>query len=114
MAIYRFRPLGVDKCLHDILMLTPLPDSGERPPPAKPVELDIETPYVAVEAFKGNRLAAVLDQDTDKPLHRSERSAVNHDGSMRLVVRADIFELESFRLREKICQGTNPERASRG
>ena len=29
--IYRFRPLGVDRCIHDIMMLTPLPDSGERP-----------------------------------------------------------------------------------
>ena len=63
--IYRFRPLGVDKCIHDILMLTPLPDSGERPPPAETVYLDEETPYVSVDAFNGNRLAAVLDQDTD-------------------------------------------------
>ena len=29
------------------------------------MHLDIETPYVAVDDFKGNRLAAVLDQDTD-------------------------------------------------
>lgn len=63
--IYRFRPLGVDKCLHDILLLTPLPDSGERPPPAEVVKLDIDEPYVSVDAFAGNRLAAVLDQDTD-------------------------------------------------
>ena len=63
--IYRFRPLGVDRCIHDIMLLLPIPDNGERPPPAQTVHLDIDEPYVSVEDFKGNRLAAVLDQDTD-------------------------------------------------
>lgn len=63
--IYRFRPLGVDRCIHDIMMLRPLPDSGDRPEPATTVRLEIDEPYVSVEAFEGNRLAMVLDQDTD-------------------------------------------------
>lgn len=63
--IYRFRPLGVDKCIHDIMMLTPLPDSGERPAPAEKVHLEIDEPYVSVESFAENRLSFVLDQDTD-------------------------------------------------
>ena len=62
--IYRFRPLGVDRCVHDILLLQPVPDSGERPPPAAKESLDIDTPYVALESFNQNRLAAVLDEDT--------------------------------------------------
>ena len=63
--IYRFRPLGVDKCIHDIMMLRPLPDSGERPKPAETIKLGIDEPYVSVESFATNRLAYVLDQDTD-------------------------------------------------
>ena len=62
--IYRFRPLGVDKSIHDILMLRPIPKDGP-PPPAETVRLDIDEPYVSVAAFAGNRLAMVLDQDTD-------------------------------------------------
>ena len=63
--IYRFRPLGVDKCIHEIMMLTPVPDSGERPAPAGKVHLEIDEPYVSVESFAENRLSFVLDQDTD-------------------------------------------------
>jgi len=63
--IYRFRPLGVDRCIHDILLLQPVPDHGERPPPAETVRLDIDEPYTSVPAFAENRLAHVLDQDTD-------------------------------------------------
>jgi len=63
--IYRFRPLGVDKCIHDIMLLQPVPDNGPRPAPAATVHLDIDDPYTSVPAFKENRLAYVLDQDTD-------------------------------------------------
>ncbi len=63
--IYRFRPLGVDRCIHDILLLQPVPDSGERPPPAAKEQLGIDMPYVSLESFNQNRLAAVLDEDTD-------------------------------------------------
>ncbi|MEQ8691899.1 MAG: SRPBCC family protein, partial [Pseudomonadales bacterium] len=63
--IYRFRPLGVDKCLHDILLLQPKPESGEVPPPAPCERLEIDEPYVSLDSFKENRLSYVLDQDTD-------------------------------------------------
>ncbi len=63
--IYRFRPLGVDRCIHDIMMLAPVPDSGERPAPAQVEKLAIDEPYVSLDSFKENRLSYVLDQDTD-------------------------------------------------
>lgn len=59
---YRFRPIDVDHCLHEILLLQPIPESGDRPAPAKPVRLEIEDSYTSVEGFP---LAEVLDQDTD-------------------------------------------------
>jgi phenylpropionate dioxygenase-like ring-hydroxylating dioxygenase large terminal subunit len=60
--IYRFRPLSVGQCVHEILILQPLPEAGERPAPAEPVKLQIEDSYTSVEGFW---LAHVLDQDTD-------------------------------------------------
>jgi len=63
--IYRFRPLGVDKCIHDIMMLCPKPEHGAAPAPARKESLQIDEPYVSLESFKTNRLSAVLDQDTD-------------------------------------------------
>ncbi len=61
--IYRFRPLGHDRTIHDILMLQPVPDSGERPPPAPVIDLGIEDSYTTVDGF--GRLDIVLDQDSD-------------------------------------------------
>ncbi len=63
--IYRFRPLGIDRCIHDILLLRPRPDHGPTPPPTPTVRLGIDEPYVSVPGFKENRLSYVLDQDTD-------------------------------------------------
>jgi len=63
--VYRFRPLTVDTCVHEILVLHPVPDNGERPAPAEPIRLGIDDSYTTVEGFKENRLAMVLDQDTD-------------------------------------------------
>ena len=63
--IYRFRPLGVDKCIHDILLLQPIPDNGLRPAPAHKVCLNIEDSYTTVATFRENRLGGVLDQDTE-------------------------------------------------
>jgi len=60
--IYRFRPLTVDTCIHEILLLSPVPENGERPPPAKKVSLGINDSYESVPGFA---LAAVLDQDTE-------------------------------------------------
>ena len=64
--IYRFRPTGVDSCVHEVLILRPLPKSGERPPPAEVIRLGIEDSYTTVEGFS---LGAVLDQDTEN-FHR--------------------------------------------
>lgn len=59
---YRFRPIDVDHCLHEILLLQPLPQSGERPAPAKPIRLGVDDSYTLVENFP---LAEILDQDTE-------------------------------------------------
>jgi phenylpropionate dioxygenase-like ring-hydroxylating dioxygenase large terminal subunit len=63
--IYRFRPLGVDRTLHDILILKPIPQNGVRPPPTPSIRLGIDEPYASVDSFRANRLSSVLDQDTD-------------------------------------------------
>ena len=60
--IYRFRPLTVDTCIHEIMLLNPVPENGERPPPAKKIELGIDDSYTSIPDFA---LAAVLDQDTE-------------------------------------------------
>lgn len=64
--VYRFRPLGLDRCLHEILIMKPVPDSGERPPPAPVIHLDMDTSYTTVEGFF---LGEVLDEDTQN-FHR--------------------------------------------
>jgi len=64
--IYRFRPDGFDSCIHEILILEPIPESGERPPPAPVIDLDIGDSYEKVPGFW---LAHVLDQDTEN-FHR--------------------------------------------
>ncbi len=64
--VYRFRPLGLDRCLHEILIMKPAPDAGETPPPAPVVHLDMETSYTTVDGFF---LGEVLDEDTEN-FHR--------------------------------------------
>lgn len=61
--IYRFRPLGVDRCIHDILMLQPLPEQGDKPQSAQAIRLGLDDNYVDVPTF--GPLAYVLDQDTE-------------------------------------------------
>jgi phenylpropionate dioxygenase-like ring-hydroxylating dioxygenase large terminal subunit len=61
--IYRFRPIDVDTCWHEILYLKPVPDSGERPPPAECTTLEIEESYTTAPGFPVG-LGYVLDQDT--------------------------------------------------
>jgi phenylpropionate dioxygenase-like ring-hydroxylating dioxygenase large terminal subunit len=60
--IYRFRPIDVDTCMHEILFLQPVPENAPRPKPAEPHELGIDDSYSTVPGFF---LAMVLDQDTD-------------------------------------------------
>jgi phenylpropionate dioxygenase-like ring-hydroxylating dioxygenase large terminal subunit len=64
--VYRFRPLGLDRTLHEILIMKPAPDSGPRPPPAPVTKLDIDESYTTVEGFF---LGQVLDEDTEN-FHR--------------------------------------------
>ena len=64
--IYRFRPTSVGTCVHEILILQPLPEGAERPAPAEVNRLGIEDSYQQVEGFA---LAHVLDQDTEN-FHR--------------------------------------------
>ena len=59
---YRFRPIDVDHCLHEILVLQPLPPGKPRPAPAKPIRLGIDDSYTSVPGFA---LASILDQDTE-------------------------------------------------
>jgi phenylpropionate dioxygenase-like ring-hydroxylating dioxygenase large terminal subunit len=63
--IYRFRPIDVDHCIHEIMLLKPVPATGERPPPAEVIKLGIDEPYVSVPEFVATGLARVLDQDTE-------------------------------------------------
>ena len=60
--IYRFTPLDVDHCVHEILLLHPVPESGERPPPAEPIDLGLDDDYQTIPDFP---LGFVLDQDTE-------------------------------------------------
>ncbi len=63
--VYRFRPLDVDHCIHDVMLLKPVPEHGERPAPAPVIKLDIDDSYTQVPEFAATGLAFVLDQDTE-------------------------------------------------
>lgn len=63
--VYRFRPLDVDHCIHEILLLKPVPERGPRPPPAEVIKLGIDDSYMTVPEFAATGLAYVLDQDTE-------------------------------------------------
>ena len=69
--IYRFRPIDVDHCIHEILILQPVPKNGPRPKPAEVIELGIDDSYAVAnkQSLGGFGLAMVLDQDTDN-FHR--------------------------------------------
>lgn len=63
--VYRFIPNGSDpdSTIFDLLYLQPVPDSGERPDPAEPVELDFHQSFHEVPGFDPG-LATIYDQDT--------------------------------------------------
>jgi phenylpropionate dioxygenase-like ring-hydroxylating dioxygenase large terminal subunit len=63
--VYRFRPIDVEHCLHEILLLRPVPAHGPRPAPARPIHLGIDDSYTTVREFAATGLAYVLDQDTE-------------------------------------------------
>ena len=62
---YRFRPDGhdLDHTIFDLLILRPVPHSGRRPPPATPVDLDVDDSYTSVPGLSAS-MGAVYDQDT--------------------------------------------------
>jgi phenylpropionate dioxygenase-like ring-hydroxylating dioxygenase large terminal subunit len=62
---YRFRPDGPDpdRALFEVLYLRPKPRNGAPPPPAVPVDLDVDDSYTTVPGLPKS-LGAVLDQDT--------------------------------------------------
>ncbi len=78
---YRFRPIDVDTCLHEILVLQPLPENGDRPAPAKPIKLDIEDSYTTVPGFA---LAEILDQDTDNLAMQRDGAKASRKGAQSL------------------------------
>jgi phenylpropionate dioxygenase-like ring-hydroxylating dioxygenase large terminal subunit len=78
---YRFRPLDVDHCLHEILVLQPLPQGGERPPPAKPIRLGVDDSYTSVPGFV---LAEILDQDTDNLKMQQKGARASRKGAQTL------------------------------
>ncbi len=63
--VYRFRPDGhdVDHSIFDLVILRPVPDSGRRPEPATPYDLDVDDSYTTVPGIQQS-LGAVYDQDT--------------------------------------------------
>lgn len=78
---YRFRPIDVDHCLHEILLLQPVPESGDRPEPAKPIHLEIEDSYTSVPEFP---LAEVLDQDTENLMMQRAGAKASKKGAQSL------------------------------
>ena len=60
--IYRFRPTGLGTCIHEVLLLQPVPEGAPRPLPAEPIHLGMNDSYTQVPDFP---LAKVLDQDTE-------------------------------------------------
>lgn len=64
--VYRFRPIENDpnRTLFELLFLRPVPDGGERPPPAEMVRVAEEESYAVVPGMDPD-FAHVYDQDTD-------------------------------------------------
>ncbi|MDA1074080.1 MAG: aromatic ring-hydroxylating dioxygenase subunit alpha [Proteobacteria bacterium] len=81
--IYRFRPLDVDHCLHEILFLTPVPASGERPPPAQKFKLGVEDSFTSVPGFDPG-LAHVFDQDTENLIRQRAGARASVKGAQTL------------------------------
>jgi len=78
---YRFRPLGVEETLHEILLLQPLPAGGARPAPASPIRLGVEDSYTTIPGFA---LAEILDQDTENLLLQREGARASRKGGQTL------------------------------
>ena len=60
--VYRFRPLAVDRCVFEILVLDPLPDGKAPAAPPEPIVLGKDEAYTSVPGFD---FAHVFDQDVE-------------------------------------------------
>lgn len=78
---YRFRPIDVDHCLHEILVLQPVLPGQPRPAPAKPIRLGVDDSYTTVAGFA---LAAILDQDTDNLKMQRSGARASRKGAQSL------------------------------
>jgi phenylpropionate dioxygenase-like ring-hydroxylating dioxygenase large terminal subunit len=78
---YRFRPIDVDHCLHEILLLQPVPPGKPRPAPAKPIRLGVDDSYTTVPGFA---LASILDQDTDNLRMQRSGARASRKGAQSL------------------------------
>ncbi|WP_159982257.1 MULTISPECIES: SRPBCC family protein [unclassified Novosphingobium] len=83
--IYRFRPLGRDpnRSLFDLLILPPLPRSGERPPPAERHHLGVNDSYTTVPGMD-EALGIVFDQDTGNMQAQQEGFLAAHKSGQTL------------------------------
>ena len=60
--VYRFRPIGYDRTLFEILVLDPIPEEASPQTPPAPIVLEKDEPYTSVEGFD---FALVFDQDVE-------------------------------------------------
>lgn len=84
-VIYRFRPLGRDpnKTVFDLLLLPPLPKSGERPFPAERYHLGVDDSYTTVPGMD-DALGVVFDQDTGNMQAQQEGFLASHKAGQTL------------------------------
>lgn len=78
---YWFCPLGPDECLHETIILQPLPPSGERPAPATPIRLGVADSYTTISSFAP---AEILDQDTDNLALQRDGAKASRKGAQTL------------------------------
>ena len=63
--IHHFSPLGVDRCIDNMMRLQPLLDKGPSSAPAPAEDLDIHEFYISLDNFNRTGLRHVLVQDGD-------------------------------------------------
>ena len=78
---YRFRPIDVDHCIHEILLLQPVPKNGERPQPAQPIRLGVDDSYTSLDNFP---LGEILDQDTENLAMQRAGAKASRKGTQSL------------------------------
>lgn len=79
--VYRFRPIDVDHCLHEILVLDPVSDGVAKGPPAAVIDLD---EYALYQDVPGFTFGQVFDQDTDNL--RNQRAGIKASRKGRITL----------------------------